>query len=48
MNQYIVIFECSVFFNSVQLFDDKYFFTEDNFGPPELRSVGILRLSLTV
>ena len=36
------------FFNSVQLFDDKYFFTEDNFGPPELRSVGILRLSLTV
>ena len=39
-----------LFFNSVQLFYNKMFaycFTEHGFCPPELRSVGIFRISLT-
>ena len=43
-------FEFSVFFNSVQLFYDTNLpiFLELSFCPPELRSVGTFRISLTV
>ena len=48
MNQYIVIFECSVFLTVYSYLMTNLFLQKITLAPPELRSVGIVRLSLTV